>query len=179
MKFSILYLAVLCAAFAGTEDRASLSSKRSEELILSADYVVIRGDMERVASGALVDDRSAIESFARVLSTTPLNEAHCCFCCGWSTAYFYKKGEMVYSIAAIHGNQLRVYSLQGGGDFTVDEVHWNAVHDMIEIARLSAPVTMAKNPPKHISIMQDIEKDNKSPEPPPMPVTPATGAAQL
>ena len=170
MKLYILYLAVLCTAFADTEDHASVSSKRFEELISSSEYVIIRGDMDRVASGALVDDKGLIELFAHVMASTPLSGAHCCLCSGWSTAYFYKKGEIVCSIAAIHGNQLRVYSPQGGCDFTVDEAHWNAVHDLIEKVRQSAPLTMPK-PPTRISITENTKEANKALVPTPMSVT--------
>jgi len=131
--------------------------------------------MDRVASGALINDRGLIGLFAHVLAMTPLCEVHQCFCSGWTTANFYKSGELVYSLAAIHGNQIRAYSQQGGGDFTVDDARWNVVHDLIEKAQKSAPLTMPIKPPMHISITEDAKPANQALLPTATSVMPPAG----
>ena len=174
MRCAIIILILLCARDAGAETEISRDSKRSIELISSADYVIIRRETDRAASGALIVDKNVIGKFAEAISKTQLTGSHQCFCTGWLTAYFYKDGKVVYSIAAIHGNQIRVYSEQSGGDFTVEAAQWNAMHDLIELTKTSSPLTM-NPPPKHVTISENAERANQALLPTPMSVTPPAG----
>ncbi len=121
---------ILVLASAG--DYPSPNSRRSEQLVLSADKVVIRGEDDKPETGVVVTDRAWIEHMGKALGRIPLDRAVECMCEGWRTAYFYDHGALVYSIAAIHGNQLRAHSVRGGGDFPVSEGDWKAISDLIK-----------------------------------------------
>ncbi len=125
--------AVIPVFLAALGGQPTLNSQRSEELVLSADKVVIRSELDKSDRGIVVTDRAWIERFAKTLGQTPLTKPHACFCCGWTTAFFYKDGVLAIRVAAIHGNQLRVYrfSLGDDGDFSVDQEHWNAISQLI------------------------------------------------
>ena len=135
-------LAFLCLFFGSIPGYPSPNSQRAEQLVLSADKVIIRGELDKAPVGIVVTDRAWIERVAKTLARIPLVKANQCLCIGWTTAYFYKGGNEVFSVAPIHGNQLRIYSARGGGDFAVAEKSWNAIADLL------VEKTKANHPPE-------------------------------
>lgn len=110
-------------------------------LIASADQVGIRGNMEKQAAEVVVRDSNWIRQVSKALAAASLPRSVHCFCTGWRTAYFYKDGQVVVSVAAIHGNQLRVHWTGGGGDYPIAEDQWQAVKSALEypVAAPAAP----------------------------------------
>lgn len=122
---------------------ASLAvAKSGEEMVLSADKVVFRQEMGNAVAGGepFVTNRAWIERVGKALGQTPLLQSNQCFCIGWNTSFFYREGKQVYSLAAIHGNQLRLGSLDGTADYTVDEKHWKAIADLLKEGGRLIPV---------------------------------------
>lgn len=102
------------------------------ELIRSADVARVRGEMEAESAGVVVRDIGWIRRLSHALTEVRLGEPVGCLCSGWQTAYFYREGKFLASIAAIHGNQLRIFWTGGGGDYPIDEASWRAVKAALE-----------------------------------------------
>ncbi len=145
----LLFWAVLVIPFV----RAESFAEHISVLVASADGFVIRREMspkEREAvirEGKWMRDANWIRHVSDVIARTPLAEMNHCMCEGWTTAYFYRKNEMIVSIAAIHGNQVRIYTEKGGGDIPVDEAAWKAVK-------------LALEPPKEVKQTEEAEADH-------------------
>lgn len=126
-----------------TEESTSVhNARRAAELVRMADKVVICGELEPESAELIVQDRPWLENLVTALSGTSFGGADACLCTGWKTAYFYKNGTQIFSLAAIHGHQLRAFSTRGGGDFVVDEQHWKIISDLIH-AKLPAETPAA------------------------------------
>jgi hypothetical protein len=128
---TVLLIASVGRSFGSIGGYPSPNSQRSQELVLSADKVMIRGEDDKTGSGIIVTDRAWIERVGKTLGRIRLVETVQCMCEGWKTAYFYKDGVQVYSMAPIHDHQLRLYSNRGGGDFPVSESDWKMVSDLL------------------------------------------------
>ncbi len=127
------------------ESASAHNARRTAELVRMADKVVIRGELEPETASIAIADRSWVESLATALSGTSFDGADACLCAGWKTVYFYKNGTQIFSLAAIHGHQLRAFSTKGGGDFVVDEQHWKQISDLIHAKVPATPPTTPKN----------------------------------
>jgi hypothetical protein len=102
---------------------SSSNSRRAEELALSADKVEIRGELEAREKGVIVTDRDWIKRFGTALGLTRLVENTHVLAIGFETAYFYRRGEQVLSVAPLgQWPYLRAYSQKAGADFKVDEL---------------------------------------------------------
>jgi hypothetical protein len=126
------------AAYAGLlddvrEEHARRSSARQvAELIASADVAELRGETDKESTSLVVRDAAWIQSVSRALRDVAVGDSVSCLCSGWQTVYFYRDGQLVARVAAIHGNQLRMFWGSGGGDFPVDEVSWRAAKAALE-----------------------------------------------
>lgn len=109
--------------------------RRVAEVIASADSAGIRRDMSKKEEEVLIRDAAWIRRIGECVGEAPVSKPVQCMCIGWTTAYFYKEGELVASVAAIHGHQIRIHSKVARGDFPIDEKSWKAVE-----AALQAPV---------------------------------------
>lgn len=109
------------------------NAARMAALIASADEVTLRGEGAKDTEGVVVRDLAWIRQVSEAVAATSLPRAASCFCIGWRTAYFKQKGEPVVSVAAIHGNQLRIHWSEGGGDYVINEADWKAVKQALEI----------------------------------------------
>lgn len=112
---------------------------RVAALIVASDRVAMRGEDESKLKETTLSDSDWIRRFGELLGQSSISKDTSCLCAGWLTAYFYKGGEMVISIAAIHGHQLRMHWKNGGGDFTIDAQHWDALSAELESAKQTAP----------------------------------------
>lgn len=119
---------------------ANRSAERVAALIAGADHAGIHGEIADLGEEetSVIRDPKWIHQVSEVMRTTPIAHPTTCMCTGWRTAYFYRNGEVVVSLAAIHGNQLRIHSKDVSGDFPIDEVRW---------ALVSAALEFPKNPP--------------------------------
>jgi len=109
------------------------NAARVAALIASADEVSIRGQGNETKGEVIVRDPKWIRQVSEAIAVTRLPHSGHCFCTGWRTAYFRKNGEQVISMAAIHGNQLRIGWDEGGGDYEIGEADWKAVKQALEI----------------------------------------------
>ena len=108
-------------------------AKRIATLISSADSAGIRDEMKKQEEDVIVRDAKWIHCVSEAVAATAISEKVSCLCCGWRTAHFYRNGHQIISVAAIHGNQLRIYWEGGGGDFPVDEANWKTIVTALEI----------------------------------------------
>ena len=102
-------------------------------LVASADRVVIAAETAQPGEGVEVRDAKWIRHFGAVLATVPVGRRSACLCAGWRTATFYAGTKRLGSIAAIHGNQLRISLPEHGGDYSTDAAHWAAVDTALEM----------------------------------------------
>ena len=110
---------------------ANHNAQRAKELALSADTVVLRGELEPAAKGIVIKDREWNARFGEALSHTDFSRSDQVLGIGWFTAYFYSNGEQVLSVGLIEGYWLRTYSKKGGADFIVSEKEWTVIRDLI------------------------------------------------
>lgn len=146
----LLMLAVCVASTDGdsTQNSPSPNSKRAEELALSADQVEIRGEREGRGTGVIVTDREWIKRFGAALGQTRLVENTQVFAIGFKTAYFYRHGEQVLSVAPLgQWPYLRAYSQKAGADFKVDELNLKVIKDLIDEKSLAAKIVRPTPPP--------------------------------
>lgn len=115
------------------------NAARVAALIAGTDRAGLRGEQEKPADEAVVSDPAWIRRFSEAMAATPLPRADTCFCAGWRTVYFSKDGQPVVSVAAIHGNQLRIHWPGGGGDYRVDEARWKAVKQVLDSVPVPGP----------------------------------------
>lgn len=109
-------------------------------LMLAADRVVVRGDIEEDAAGAVVTDTAWIRQLSLEVGKATLTEPSTCFCSGWRTAFFYRADKLLISVASIHDHQLRVHVDGGGGDFAISEDTRKAIEALLaEKARKNNP----------------------------------------
>ena len=113
--------------------RAETLAERAASLVARADSAGIRGESEKKEKEIVVRDSKWIRDVSEVIAKSGISESVVCFCAGWRTITFYKNGEFVVSIAAIHGNQLRIYSKEDSGDFPIDEARWKAVKAVLDM----------------------------------------------
>jgi hypothetical protein len=106
---------------------------RIAALIASSDLARIRGEEAKKGDEIIVRDPEWIRRVSEAIAAVSLSESTSCFCIGWRTAYFQQKGEVVVSVAAIHGNQLRIHWKDEGGDYPIDEASWKAVSQALEL----------------------------------------------
>jgi hypothetical protein len=104
----------------------SVDAKRLSVLFAGADQVVFKGEMEK--SGRTDTDREWIARMNGRIAQLSLDDGDYCLCCGWMTAYFYRKGALLGSLAPIHGNQVRIMSQVGNGDYKIPEDQWKAIN---------------------------------------------------
>ena len=109
------------------------NAARVAALIASADEVSIRGEGKETKGEIIVRDPKWIREVSEAIAATRLPRSSHCFCTGWRTAYFQQKGQFVISVAAIHGNQLRIHWSEGGGDYEISEADWKAVAQTLEV----------------------------------------------
>ena len=143
MKYIAFVVLVVAAAFSGwlaaqhrQKDHTAVASAVSEHIdahkiaamIETADRIGLRLEAEKPDKEISIYDKARIRNFAGILSTTIFGRKEHCLCTGWRTARFYRNNQELLRIAAIHGNQLRLYWSEGGGDFSVSESDWKAVH---------------------------------------------------
>jgi hypothetical protein len=115
---------------------------RIAALIAKADRAGIRGEIEPEQAELAVPDPQWMRKIGEVIAGVRFTRAVSCMCTGWRTAYFYKDGHVLVSVAAIHGNQLRVlwtdgsgdYWTGGGGDFPIAEQDWKAVSAALQFS---------------------------------------------
>jgi hypothetical protein len=113
--------------------------ERAATLIASADSAGIAGEMDKKEKEIVVRDSKWIRDVSEVVAKSGISDRVACFCIGWRTARFYKNGEFVIAVAAIHGNQLRISSNQESGDFPIDEARWNAVKAVLAAKNAADP----------------------------------------
>jgi len=109
------------------------NAARIAALIAGCDEVRIRGELQEKTDGFVVRDPGWIKHVSETIAATSLPRTVSCLCEGWRTAYFMKNGKQVVSMAAIHGNQLRIHWDEGGGDYEIGEADWKAVKEALEI----------------------------------------------
>jgi hypothetical protein len=102
--------------------------------IATADRVSFRGEEQKKSEATLLRDPQWMQRIGDAIAAVPISKRDNCLCAGWRTASFYKGDEMVVSVAAIHGQQLRIYWQGSGGDFATDEGHWKTVSAVLEEA---------------------------------------------
>ena len=123
-------------------NHGQIVAARAAALIASADRVGIRGENEKEAADVVVRDSKWIQRVSEVIATIPLSGRGACLCSGWRTAYFYMADRLVISVAAIHGNQVRIYWPEdggnwGGGDFRMSEERWKALSAALNVPKAS------------------------------------------
>jgi hypothetical protein len=115
---------------------------RISALIAKADRVGIHGEAETERAEIAVPDPLWRQRVGQAVAGVRFTNTVSCMCTGWRTAYFYKDGHVLVSVAAIHGNQLRIqwtdgsgdYWTGGGGDFPIDEPDWKAVSAALQFS---------------------------------------------
>ncbi|MGC4074775.1 MAG: hypothetical protein QM760_20185 [Nibricoccus sp.] len=127
---TLLVVAVVLAL--GVLAKAETLAERAANLIASADSAGIRGEMDKKEKELVVRDSKWIHEFSEAIAKSEISKSVACMCAGWRTVTFYKDGEFVVSVAAIHGNQLRIYSKNDGGDFPIDEAQWKVVKALLD-----------------------------------------------
>lgn len=135
-RFVVVVIALLAPVVC-----AETLAQRAAALIASADSAGICGEMEKKEKEVVVRDAKWIRDVSEVVGKSDISGSVACFCSGWRTVTFYKKGEFVVSLAAIHGNQLRIFSQKGGGDFPIAEARWNAVKAVLEVHKAANQIT--------------------------------------
>jgi hypothetical protein len=104
-------------------------------LIGGADRVWVARETER-EPGAVWADRAWIRRFAAAIEQAQLGRGTNCFCIGYRWAQFERAGQPLVWVSAIHGNQLRIYVRDGGGDYKVSSETWQQVNGLlVEAAR--------------------------------------------
>ncbi len=137
MNIPLLSVALVIASIGAPPGSvANHNAQRAKELALSADTVVLRGERQPANEGVVVKDRKWIASFAETLGHTDLSKADSVFAVGFLTAYFYRDGEQVLSIAPIDGGGggdqwIRASSTKGGSDFIVSKKQCVAIEALI------------------------------------------------
>lgn len=114
---------------------AETLAERAASLVASADSAGIRGEMDKKEKEVVVRDSKWIREVSEAIGKSGISGSVACMCIGWRTVTFYKNGEFVVSVAAIHGNQLRIYSKKGGGDFPIDEAQWKTVKALLDVQK--------------------------------------------
>lgn len=112
---------------------------RVAALIASADHVGFRGEDEKKNKEEVLRDPEWIQRVSEAVAKVSVTSRVSCLCSGWRTAYFYKGDEWVVSLAAIHGNQLRIYWKESGGDFPIEAAQWKMVSAALESAQNPTP----------------------------------------
>ena len=112
---------------------------RVAALIASADHVGFRGEDEKKNKEVIFRDPEWIRRLSEAVANVSVTSRVSCLCSGWRTAYFYKGDERVVSLAAIHGNQLRIYWKESGGDFPIDAAQWKMVSTALKSAQSFTP----------------------------------------
>lgn len=138
MKAVLLSFVFVLASITGDRPRVgNLGAQQAKDLALSSDTVEIRKDADPAFSGLVIKNRGWIARFAATLGQVAFLgvDLGSRIRVGWETAYFYRNGKPVLSVAAISDHELRVLSRQGGGDFVVSERRWNAIDYIIKNAR--------------------------------------------
>ncbi len=117
---------------------------RAAAMMASADHVGFRGEEEKKNRETFLRDPAWIRRMSDAVAKVSITDRDNCLCSGWRTAYFYKGDEMVISVAAINGKQLRIYWKGSGGDFPVAEDEWKAVNEILEEGyKISSPAAMS------------------------------------
>ena len=113
-------------------DYGKRNAARVAKLIASSDQASIRGELAKEADGVVVRDSGWIRKVSEAIADTPLPRSVHCFCIGSRTAYFYRNGQFVVSVAGIGGNQLRIQWTGGGGDYLIDTAHYLTVEKALD-----------------------------------------------
>jgi hypothetical protein len=104
---------------------------RIAALIRGSEMAGIRNEMGKPSDEIKVQDAEWIQQVSEAVADTSLSKSVRCFCIGWRTAYFYKDGQVTASVAAIHGNQLRLRWGDETGDYPINETEWKAVEQAL------------------------------------------------
>ena len=113
------------------------AGQRVAEAIASADLAQVRGESDK-GPGVVIRNREWIRQIGNAIRGTLRLRSDQCLCAGWRTVYFYRDGRLVASVAAIHGNQLRVHSPAASGDYPVRPEQWQRVQAALELPKLAA-----------------------------------------
>lgn len=136
MNPHLLSFVLVVAAMGGPAPAktATFSARDATELALSADTVVLNGETDLPAEGIELKDRAWIARFAAALSSTDFSTVDLDrnFGVGWETAYFYRGGRRVLSVAAMSRHELRVQWQGSEGDFIVAGKQWKAIDRLIK-----------------------------------------------
>lgn len=130
--------------------KASPESEYVASLIAQADRVEITLSNPLANETLSVVDKDWILSVSKAVEKAPLAGKVSCLCTGWRTATFYKAKQMLVSVAAIHGNQLRIYWTNGGGDYAIDEASWKKVKEALKAPKEMPSVP--KLPPEQLPL---------------------------
>ena len=121
------------------EKEAELETKYGERnaarvaaMIAECDQAEIGSEQTKDEGAVVVHDHAWIKNVSEIIAAGKLPVSRACFCTGWRTAKFTKNGAFLVSLAAIHGNQLRIHWLEGGGDYKVEAAYWEAVTKALE-----------------------------------------------
>lgn len=150
MKTLHLMLCLNCAllapiAHAGISD--GTSAGRVASLIESADHVIIRQDLNpKDEKTVVISDAAWIRNVGVAMAAAQLGRSVHCLCIGYRTAYFYVGDKLVASVAAIHGNQLRLSWSGGGGDYPIGEANWETIAAALVAPVKPAPAAVAEGP---------------------------------
>ena len=138
---------------------------RVQELLSAANRAVISGCGDPLV--LTITDQDWIHRMKAAMGRIPLGDSDHDLSIGWRTADFYHDNEFLISIAAIHGNLLRLLSSRGGGDFPVEPAQWQTIDTL-----LKEKGEQAKNRQTVKQELKEFEQANGPPPPPKVEVPP-------
>ena len=103
------------------------NAARVAALVAQAEQASIRGELAPEKDAVIIRDAGWIKRVSETIAAATLPHSDHVFSLGHRTAYFYRDGQLLVSIAAIGENQVRVRWPEGGGDYAVDGESYRAM----------------------------------------------------
>ncbi len=123
-----------------------LTADKAENLIAAADEVLITSESRGESVNRSVYDRDWILRVSKAVGQSQISRKTHCFCIGWGEVVFFRQKKILISIAAIHGNQLRISSDIAAGDYPINEARWKVISAVLDEQTLVSPAAGRTGP---------------------------------
>ena len=127
-------------------DAEILTADKAEKLIAAADEVLITSESRGESVNRSVFDRDWIHRVSKAVGQSQISRKTHCFCIGWGEVVFFRQKKILISIAAIHGNQLRISSDIAAGDYPINEARWKVISAVLDEQTLVSPAAGRTGP---------------------------------